>query len=164
MPRLPRPLPWTLLPPRPPFDWAPSIYLKLDQDGILTVTAFRSEMGQGIRTAIAMLVAEELDVAWNSVRIEQAPADSQYGDQVTGGSVSISTYYSGLLLAGAVARQMLLDAAAQVWEVDPPQCQTESGFVIHPDGETKLPYGALVEIASKLDLPKNTKFKDVSQY
>jgi isoquinoline 1-oxidoreductase beta subunit len=150
--------------PRPPFDWAPNLYLKLDQDGILTVTAFRSEMGQGIRTAIAMLVAEELDVAWDSVRIEQAPADSQYGDQLTGGSVSISTYYSGLLLAGAVARQMLLEAASQTWDVDPAQCQTETGFVIHPDGATKLPYGALVETASKLDMPKNTKVKDESQY
>src|SRR6266540_1646321 len=73
--------------PRSPFDWAPNFYLKMDQDGILTVYAFRSEMGQGIRTAIAMLVAEELDVDWSSVRIEQAPADSEYGDQLTGGSV-----------------------------------------------------------------------------
>ena len=150
--------------PRSPFDWTPNLYLKLDQDGILTVTAFRSEMGQGIRTAIAMLLAEELDIAWDAVRIEQAPADSQYGNQVTGGSVSISTYYSGLLLAGAVARQILLEAAAQGWDVDPAQCQTEAGFVLHPDGETKLPYGALVETASKLDLPKNTKVKDESQY
>lgn len=150
--------------PRPLFDWAPNIYLKLDQDGILTVTAFRSEMGQGIRTAIAMLVAEELDVDWSAVCIEQAPADSQYGNQLTGGSVSISTYYSALLLAGAVARQMLLEAAAQVWDVDPVQCETEAGSVIHPDGKTKLPYGELVETASRLDLPKNTKVKDESQY
>ena len=90
--------------PRAPFDWSPNFYLKLDQDGILTVYAFRSEMGQGIRTAIAMLVAEELDVDWASVRIEQAMTDRKYGDQLTGGSVSVSTYYSGMRLAGAVAR------------------------------------------------------------
>jgi isoquinoline 1-oxidoreductase subunit beta len=150
--------------PRPPFDWKPNIYLKLDQDGFLTVTAFRSEMGQGIRTAIAMLLAEEVDVDWSSVRIEQAPADSQYGDQVTGGSVSISTYYSGLLLAGAVARQMLVEAAAHVWEEDPAECQTEAGFVLHPDGSAKLAYGELVEIASRLELPKRTEVKDESQY
>ena len=74
--------------PRPPFDWGPNFYLKLDNNGILTVIAFRSEMGQGIRTSLAMLVADELDIDWENVRIEQAPADSKYGDQVTGGSQS----------------------------------------------------------------------------
>ena len=85
------PIPATVTPlpptstPHPPFDWAPNFYLKLDRDGILTISAFRSEMGQGIRTAIAMLIAEELDVDWNAVRIEQALTDSKYGDQLTGG-------------------------------------------------------------------------------
>jgi isoquinoline 1-oxidoreductase subunit beta len=150
--------------PPPPFEWPPNIYLKIDQDGLLTVTAFRSEMGQGIRTASAMLVAEEADVAWSSVRIEQAPADSRYGDQLTGGSVSISTYYSSLLKAGAVARQMLVQAAAQAWDVKPEQCKTESGTVIHPDGTTRLAYGELVEAASRLDVPNKVQLKDKSQY
>jgi isoquinoline 1-oxidoreductase beta subunit len=149
---------------RPPVNWAPNLYLKMDQDGILTIYAFRSEMGQGIRTAIAMLIAEELDVDWSSVRIEQAPADSKYGDQLTGGSASISNYYSILRLAGAVARQMLVEAAAGVWDADAAQCKTEAGFVIHPDSEQKIAYGDLVETASKLDLPKQTKIKDVSQF
>ena len=70
---------------------APDIYLKIDSNGILTVTAFRSEMGQGIRTALAMLIADELDMPWDQVQIEQAPADPAYGDQVTGGSASISS-------------------------------------------------------------------------
>ena len=150
--------------PRPPYEWAPNIYLKLDQDGVLTVTAFRSDMGQGIRTATAMLVAEEVDVDWSSVRIEQADADRQYGDQLTGGSVSVSTYYYPLLLAGAAARQMLVQAAAQSWDVKPEDCTTETGYVIHPDGATKLSYGELVEPASKLDLPKKPKLKDATQY
>jgi isoquinoline 1-oxidoreductase subunit beta len=150
--------------PRLPYEWSPNIYLKIDQDGTLTVTAFRSEMGQGIRTATAMLVAEEADVSWSSVRIEQAPADSHYGDQLTGGSVSISTYYSSLLQAGAVARQMLVDAAAQTWDVKPDQCKTEPGYVIHPDGTTRLAYGELVEAASKLDVPSKVQVKDRSQY
>lgn len=150
--------------PRAPFDWSPNFYLKVDQDGVLTVYAFRSEMGQGIRTSIAMLVAEELDVDWSAVRIEQSATDLKYGDQLTGGSVSISTYYSGLRLAGAVARQMLVEAAAGVWDVDVTQCKTESGMVIHPDGEQKLFYGDLVEAASKLELPKQPKIKDVSQF
>ena len=150
--------------PPPPVEWSPNIYLKLDQAGILTVTAFRSEMGQGIRTAIAMLVAEGLDADWNSVRIEQAPADSHYGDQQTGGSVSVTTYYSPLLQAGATARQMLIQAAAQVWDVKPDQCASESGFVIHPDGATKLAYGDIVEAASKLDIPKGVKVRDEAQF
>jgi CO/xanthine dehydrogenase Mo-binding subunit len=94
----------------PAFDWTPNIHVKVDADGVLTVTAFRSEMGQGIRTALAMLVAEELDVAWEQVRIDQALADPRYGDQVTGGSVSISTYYDAMRLAGATAD--IIEAAA----------------------------------------------------
>jgi isoquinoline 1-oxidoreductase beta subunit len=164
------PLPATVTPAgptstaRPPFDWAPNIYLKIDQDGILTVYAFRSEMGQGIRTAIAMLIAEELDVDWSSVRIEQVPADPRYGNQQTGGSVSISGHYSGLRLAGALARQMLVEAAADVWDADPDQCKTESGFVLHPDGGQKIPYGELVEAAAKKDVPNRTQIKDPAQY
>jgi len=164
------PIPATVTPlsptstPRPPFDWTPNFYLKMDQDGILTIYAFRSEMGQGIRTAIAMLVAEELDVDWNSVRIEQALTDSKYGDQLTGGSVSISHCYMGSRLAGAAVRQMLVEAAAGVWDVDAGQCKIEAGFVIHPDGQQKISYGDLVEAASKLDLPKQVNVKDTSQF
>jgi isoquinoline 1-oxidoreductase beta subunit len=121
-------------------------------------------MGQGIRTATAMLVAEEVDVDWSSVRIEQAHADRQYGDQQTGGSVSISTYYYPLLLAGAAARQMLVEAAAQTWDVKAEDCITEPGYVIHPNGTTKLPYGELVEAASNLEVPKKPKLKDSTQY
>jgi isoquinoline 1-oxidoreductase beta subunit len=150
--------------PRPPFDWEADIYLKVDQDGVLTFTAFRSEMGQGIRTALAMLAAEELDIEWSSVRIVQADADSRYGDQQTGGSVSISTYYDAMRLAGATARQMLVEAAAQVWDVEPAGCESEAGFVIHPDGAQKLFYGDLVQAASKLARPKGVNIKDPSQF
>jgi isoquinoline 1-oxidoreductase beta subunit len=150
--------------PQPPADWAPNIYLKLDSLGMLTVTAFRSEMGQGIRTALAMLAADELDVEWANVRIVQAQADSKYGSQLTGGSESISSYYDGMRTAGATARQMLVNAAAQTWDVDPAQCKTEAGQVIHPDGQQKLAYGSLVDAASKLELPKDVKKKDKAQF
>jgi isoquinoline 1-oxidoreductase beta subunit len=164
------PIPATITPlsptstPRAPFDWSPNFYLKMDRDGIPTIYAFRSEMGQGIRTAIAMLIVEELDVDWSSVRIEQALTDSKYGDQLTGGSVSIANYYSALRMAGATARQMLVEAAAGVWDVDPVRCRTEAGCVIHPDGQQKMFYGDLVEKASQLDLPNETKIKDASQF
>jgi isoquinoline 1-oxidoreductase beta subunit len=159
------PIPATLTPasptstPRPPIDWTPNVYLKMDQNGILTIYAFRSDMGQGIRTAIAMLIAEELDVDWSSVRIEQAQTDSKYGDQLTGGSVSISRYYLGLRLAGATARQMLVEAAAGIWDVDAANCKTEAGFVLHPEGQKKISYGDLVESASKLEVPKQANVK-----
>ena len=146
-----------------PFDWAPNLYLHLDHEGILTVMAFRSEMGQGIRTALAMLIADEMDVAWENVRIEQVPADRRYGDQVTGGSLSITNSYVIVRRAGATARQMLVSAAAEVWLLDPEQCQTEAGFVIHPDGEQKIAYGELVEAASELKPPSRVQVKEKSQ-
>ncbi len=150
--------------PRPPFDWVADIYIKIDQDGMLTFTAFRSEMGQGIRTALAMLVADELDIEWSSVRIVQADADSRYGDQQTGGSVSMSTYHGAMRQAGATARQMLVEAAAQVWDVDPASCEPEAGFVIHPDGVKKLSYGELAEAAFKVKKPNRVPLKESDQF
>ena len=120
-------------------------------------------MGQGIRTALAMLIADELDVDWSAVRIVQAPADSQYGNQVTGGSVSVRTYYDGMRKAGAVARQMLVDAAAQSWGVEAGACQTEAGHVIHPDGQPKIAYGDLVEEAARMSVPRDVQIKEEAQ-
>jgi isoquinoline 1-oxidoreductase beta subunit len=150
--------------PVPPFLWEADIYLKLDHEGTLTFTAFRSEMGQGIRTALAMLAAEELDIPWSSVRIVQADANSKYGNQLTGGSVSISTYGGAMRVAGSFARQMLVEAAAQAWEVDAAQCSTEAGFVVHPDHTQKIPYGELAETASKIARPESATLKDPSQF
>jgi isoquinoline 1-oxidoreductase subunit beta len=150
--------------PVPAFNWKPDIYITVNQQGQLTVTAFRSEMGQGIRTALTMLVAEELDVDWANVRIDQAPADSAYGDQQTGGSVSISTYYNRLRQAGAAARQMLISAAATQWNIAAEDCTTEAGFVIHPNGQDKLAYGDLVEAAAQLDRPNYVSLKATEQF
>ncbi len=132
----------------------PNLYIKIDKDSTVTITAFRSEMGQGIRTAIAMIVADELDAPWDSVRITQANADPDYGNQVTGGSASISSYYGTLRIAGATAREMLKTAAAEGWNVNAEDCTTDSGFVIHPDGEQKMAYGDLVESASEVAPPE----------
>ena len=113
--------------PHPPFVWEPNIKLRVDNNGILTVIAFRSEMGQGIRTALAMLVADEMDIEWENVRIEQALADPRFGDQITGGSQSISSSYHRIRMAGAAARQMMINAASQVWGVEADGCRTEAG-------------------------------------
>ena len=139
--------------PEPDIAFEPNIYLKIMKDGIVTITAFRSEMGQGVRTAIAMIVAEELDVDWSSVRIEQAPADPAYGGQTTGGSGSVSGQYPTLRRAGAAARQVLVAAAAQTWDVEADSCTTEKGFVLHPPSGQRLSYGELVEIAVGMPMP-----------
>ena len=149
--------------PGSPFDWEPNIYLNLDNNGILTVIAFRSEMGQGIRTALAMLVADEMDIDWGDVRIEQALADSKYGDQSTGGSLSIKDNYDSVRKAGAVARQMLVNAAAQFWGVEADGCQTEAGHVIHPNRQPKIAYGDLVEEAARMKVPRDVQIKEESQ-
>lgn len=132
----------------------PDVYLKIESSGRTIVTAFRSEMGQGIRTAIAMILAEELDADWNSIVIEQAPTDSAYGDQHTGGSQSVTGSYFTLRDAGARVRHLLINAAATVWEVDPGTCTTAAGTVIHPDGVQTLSYGDLAGIASDMELPR----------
>jgi isoquinoline 1-oxidoreductase beta subunit len=131
----------------------PNIYLTIDNTNKLIVTAFRSEMGQGIRTALAMMIADELDMPWENVRIEQAPADPAYGDQETGGSASIASSNLTVRLAGASARWMLIQSAVQQWNVEADSCITEAGFVIHPDGQLKFSYGELVGAASQQDLP-----------
>lgn len=135
----------------------PNIYLKIGADGTVTVTAFRSEMGQGVRTAIAMILAEELDADWDSIVIENAPADRAYGDQVTGGSASISGSYFELRIAGATVRQLLVNAAAAVWGVEPGVCTTEPGYVLHPD-RGRLSYGELAGTASEMQLPRVGEF------
>jgi isoquinoline 1-oxidoreductase beta subunit len=123
-------------------------------------------MGQGIRTAIAMIVAEELDADWSTVRVEQSPVDRAYGDQVTGGSVSVSRHYSALRQAGATARHMLVGAAAQMWGVEPGSCRTEKGWVIHPDGDPRLSYGELVATAIELPIPgrREVELKDPKDF
>jgi isoquinoline 1-oxidoreductase beta subunit len=144
----------------------PNIYLTVDNAGAVTIRAFRSEMGQGIRTAIAMIVADELDADWSAVRIEQSPVDRAYGDQVTGGSVSVSRHYSALRQAGATARHMLVAAAAQMWGVEPGSCRTENGWVIHPEGEPRLSYGELIATATELPIPgrREVELKDPNDF
>ncbi len=140
--------------PRLETPWQPSIYATLDSTDVLTVKAFRSELGQGTSTALAMVFAEEMDADWSTVRIEHVGANRAYGDQMTVGSRSIERYYDPLRKAGAAARQLLVIAAAQRWSVEPGSCRTEQSAVIHPDGKQMLSYGQLVSDASQLDPAK----------
>jgi isoquinoline 1-oxidoreductase beta subunit len=139
--------------PNVPDTIQPSVFVKIGEDDIVTITVHRSEMGQGVRTALPMILAEELDVDWKNVRVEQANADYAYGDQMTGGSVSVSTSYGTLRNAGAVARDLLLTAAAQTWNCDKAKCSTDKGTVIQQDTKEQLSYGQLVTTAGTLPVP-----------
>ena len=144
--------------------FAPSVYLKIDSKGVVTIIVHRSEMGQGIKTALPMLVAEELEVDLDKIVIEQADADKKYGSQTTGGSTSIRRNWEPLRMAGATARVMLITAAANKWNVTIENCEAEKGFVINKLNNEKLSYGDLVEEASKLPVPEGIKLKDPKDF
>ncbi|HEX6160828.1 MAG TPA: molybdopterin cofactor-binding domain-containing protein [Thermoanaerobaculia bacterium] len=137
--------------------WKPNAWLRIDPDGTVTIIVTKQEMGQGVRTSLAMLVAEELDADWSSVRIEQAEPGPEYQRLNTGGSGSIYSAFTPLRTAGATARAMLVAAAAELWKVDPATLRTEKGFVIG-DGR-RAGYGELAEAASKREVPKDVPLK-----
>lgn len=135
--------------PASPF--APNVWVRIDADNTVTIQVAKSEMGQGVLTALAMSLADELDADWSKVRVEQALADTQrYGDQKTDGSSTISDSFLPMRFAGAGARAFLVAAAAQVWGVDQSTLRTEKGGVIHTSSGKRLSYGELIETASKL--------------
>ncbi len=136
----------------------PSLYVQIDPDSTITITVHRSELGQGVNTSVPMIVAEELDADWAMIRTVQAPADRAYGNQVTGGSVSISGSYTTLRSAGATVRQLLINAAATIWNVDPATLRTEPGMVINDANAESLGYGELVEMAGTLPIPGRGEF------
>lgn len=144
--------------------FSPSVYLKIDSNGVVTVIVHRSEMGQGVKTALPMLIAEELEVDWENIVIEQADADTKYGSQSTGGSTSVRRNWEPLRVAGATAREMLILAAANKWKVNTSECFAENGFVINKKTNKKFSYGELVEDASKLPVPQNVKLKDPKDF
>jgi isoquinoline 1-oxidoreductase beta subunit len=140
-------------------------YVRIDRDGVVTILAPKIEMGQGTRTSLPMLVAEELDVDWSTVRVEPAPLDeATYGWQGAGGSTSVWEGWEPLRKAGAVARQLLVHAAAQRWEVPAEQCRTERGRVWHDASRRSAPYGELVAAAATLPAVQAPALKDPSAF
>ncbi|MFO1336415.1 MAG: xanthine dehydrogenase family protein molybdopterin-binding subunit [Piscinibacter sp.] len=151
-----------------PAVFAPNAWLRLTGDGSVTVMCGSAEMGQGVLTAIPMLLAEELDADWKRVRVQQAPVDQAYnnpmfGMQATGGSTTVRAHWEPLRKAGAAAREMLLTAAAAQWKVPAAECRTEAGQVIHKSGK-QLAYGALVPAAMKLAVPAEPTLKDAKDF
>src|SRR5258707_9240572 len=137
----------------------PSVYVAIDTDATAYIVAHRSEMGNGVRTALPRIVADELDADWARVKVVQATGDEKYGDQDTDGSHSVVSFFVPLREAGATARLMLIRAAAQKWNVPEAECSTELHTVVHKTSGKKLGYGELAAAAAKLDVPKKEELK-----
>lgn len=140
-------------------------WIRIADDGIATLFATNPEIGQGIKTALPMILAEELDLPWERIRVEQAPVDSKtFGRQVAGGSRSIPVAWLPLRTAGATARAMLIAAAAIEWGVSAQDCSTDGGKVINNATGESVDYGDLAEQAADLPAPTDVKLKDISEF
>jgi isoquinoline 1-oxidoreductase beta subunit len=147
--------------PEPSFE--PNVYIRITPDGTITLTIHRSEMGQGVRTSLAMILAEELDADWSSIHVEQMDAQSQL-NQITSGSGSVMINYDPLRQAGAAARALLVQTAAKQWEVSANECKTENSVVTHTATGKQLRYGELVALTKDVKLDSDVKLKDPSEF
>ena len=139
-------------------------FLSIDSLGKITLFSPNPEIGQGIKTAFPVVVAEELDVDWSQVQVEQANLDTKlFERQLTGGSGALKHSWERLRKAGATVRKMMMQAAADQWKVDVNSCKTSKGVVLGPAGQ-KATYGSLAEAASKLPIPSEVSFKDRKDY
>ncbi len=142
----------------------PNVWIRIDPDESVILTIWRSEMGQGVRTSLAMLLAEELEADWNRIKLVQASPGPDFEDIGTGGSDSIRSSWRSLRQAGAAAREMLATAAAARWKVDRTTCTAANSFIIHTPSGRRVSYGTLVGDAAKLPLPENPPLKNASDY
>ena len=140
-------------------------FVEIAPDGTVTIASKNMEIGQGVKTALPMLIAEELDADWQRVRVVEAPFDEmRFGSQGVGGSTSVWESWLPLRRAGAAARQMLLAAAAARWGVDPASLRTEAGVVTHPRSGRRAAYGALARAAARLPVPQDVPLKPPEQF
>ncbi|PYT61298.1 MAG: hypothetical protein DMG46_04765 [Acidobacteria bacterium] len=142
----------------------PNAWLEVSQDGTVKIWCGKSEIGQGVRTALPMIVAEELSCDWRRVQVVQADLDPKYGDQLTGGSLSVRTSYDNLRKAGAAAREMLISAAAREWYVERSACRAENGSVIHLSTQKRFLYAQLVTLAAGISPPNDPPLKNPSDF
>src|SRR6202012_2933736 len=127
--------------------FSPNAYLSIDGNGLVTLMSPNPEIGQGVKTALPIILAEELDVQWDKVAVDMAPLDPKFGNQIAGGSGAIRGRFMPIRNAGATARIMLISAAAKEWNVPEDECYAENGFVIHkPTGKKIIPGQPLPDI------------------
>ncbi|PYP77605.1 MAG: twin-arginine translocation pathway signal protein [Gemmatimonadetes bacterium] len=146
--------------------FAPNAWLRVGTDGIVTLTLDKSEMGQGSQTGLAMILAEELEADWSTIRLGPVPENPAGWSRrmSTGGSTAIHGSWDLLRKAGATAREMLVSAAAAAWDVDRAGCRAEQGAVIHTPTKRRLPYGKLAARAARLPVPPDVPLKDPKQF
>ncbi|MCI0508425.1 MAG: xanthine dehydrogenase family protein molybdopterin-binding subunit [Gammaproteobacteria bacterium] len=142
----------------------PSAWLSISPDNTITIKIAEVDMGQGVMTALPMLIAEELEADWSKIKVEHAPLEPAYGYQVTGGSDTIRTSWNTLRNAGAIAKTMLLAAAAKTWNVPESECIAEQSFIVHKPSQRKLSYGELAKAASSVPIPKSVTLKTPGQF
>ncbi|MBU9355585.1 xanthine dehydrogenase family protein molybdopterin-binding subunit [Burkholderia multivorans] len=156
--------------PARPGVFAPNAFVQIDRSGRVTLVMPKVEMGQGVYTALPMLIAEELEVPLSSVTLDHAPPneklflDPLLGGQLTGGSTSVRYAWEPLRRAGATARVLLVSAAAKQWNVDPAACHAENGEVRHPPSGRRASYGELADAAAKLPVPTDVALKKPEQF
>jgi isoquinoline 1-oxidoreductase beta subunit len=153
----------------PPGTFAPNAFLRIAPDDSVTVIVNHSEMGQGVYTSLPMLLNEELEADWSKIKVESAPVDPSYnhtlyGVQMTGGSSTTPSEWERFRKMGAMARIMLVEAAASKWNVLPASCKVAKGFVIHAESAKKASYGSLAEAASQRKPPGNVPLKDPAEF
>jgi len=144
----------------------PSAFISIDRKGIVALVSKQPEIGQGIKTSLPMVIAEELEIDWKDVRIVQGDLNPAYGSQGAGGSTSTPTNYENFHRLGAAARTVLVQAAAQTWKVPVSECSAAHGAVVHGPTKRKLGYGALVPLAATLPVPEaaQVQLKDPASY
>ncbi|MES2455944.1 MAG: molybdopterin cofactor-binding domain-containing protein [Bacteroidota bacterium] len=144
--------------------FSPNAFIRITPDGKITLLAPNPEIGQGVKTSLPMIIAEELGVDWQKINVEFAPFDAKFGNQVAGGSGSVRGRFEPLRKAGATAKMMLVEAAAQTWNVPVGECEAENGSVTHKSSGKKLSYGALASKAATLSVPSEVKLKDTKDF
>jgi isoquinoline 1-oxidoreductase subunit beta len=145
-------------------DFIPNAYVEISPSNEVRLWVARSEMGQGVRTGLMMILADELDADWPKLKIEQGNWDLKYGDMTTGGSFSVRSSWDPLRQAGAAARAMLISAAAARWKVPASECTTRDSAVFHERSKRRLTYGELASRAATLPVPKDPPLKTPKEY
>ena len=140
-------------------------YVKIGGNGLVSIMSPNPEIGQNVKTSMPMLVAEELDIDWKDVIVEQAPLNTDiFKRQIAGGSNSISSSWKPLRMAGATAREILKSAASKFWNVPISEISTNKGILYHENSKSKMGYGEVASLASEMEVPKEVELKDISEF